>query len=59
MSLTDVDYVLRPAKVMLSTRAQNITDDEVAYWYPAGRPFDDTENESLYPAFYFAKNYAK
>jgi len=56
---TDGSDNLEQIGACLSTRAQNLTDDEVAYWYPAGRPFDDTENESLYPAFYFAKNYAK
>lgn len=56
---TDGSDNLEQIGACLSTRAQNLTDDEVAYWYPAGRPFDDTETESLYPAFYFAKNYAK
>ena len=56
---TDGSDNLEQIGASLSTRAQNLTDDEVAYWYPAGRPFDDTENESLYPAFYFTKNYAK
>ena len=39
--------------------ATDVAEAQSVNWYPAGRPFDDTENESLYPAFYFAKNYAK
>ena len=37
---------------------QELSESAVAYWYPQGRPRDDTANEDLYPVFYFAKKYA-